>query len=59
MEEEHVFEIIPSLSSGWYYTYIQPVAHVAYKTILSVMIYMELNLLNHQILCVHLVLYVI
>ena len=30
---KQIFEKIPSLSSGLYYTYIKPVAHVAYKVI--------------------------
>lgn len=30
---KHIFEKIPSLSSGLYYTYIKPVEHVAYKVI--------------------------
>ena len=30
---QHIFEKIPSLSSGLYYTYIKPVEHVAYKVI--------------------------
>ncbi len=51
MDEEQVFEKVPSLLFGLYYMYIQPVAHVAYKSIPLVIICMKLSFINHRILC--------
>ena len=42
MDEEQVFEKVLSLLFGLYYTYNQPVAHVAYKSIPLIMICMKL-----------------
>jgi hypothetical protein len=53
MDEEQVFEKVPSPSFGLYYTYIQPVAHVAYKSIPLVTTCSSSNFVTTM--CVHLV----
>jgi hypothetical protein len=53
MDEEQVFEKVPSPSFGLYYTCIQPIAHVAYEAIPLVTTCSSLN--SPTRLCVHLV----